>query len=132
MAPKSKRVTRVIKKKVTKDDGQKWASVQRGEYSRLKKGLKSTITPDQIAKLDGIGFEWVSSKRNKSTAHGEGGENLMNLNQSCFENEEPDESWEFMFEQYKKCNPIPTEKKNRSQNPEMKQGEKRISHFLQK
>ena len=111
MAPMNKRVTRVIRKKVTKVDVQKWASVQRGEYTRLKKGLRSKINPGQIAKLDGIGFEWASPKRKKSTAKDEGGENLMNLNQSCFENEEPDESWEFMFEQYKKCNPNPTEVK---------------------
>ena len=77
----------------------------------LRKGLRSQINPGQIAKLDGIGFEWASPKRKKSTAHDEGGRNLMNLNQSCFENQEPDESWEFMFEQYKKCNQNPKETK---------------------
>jgi len=40
---------------VTKGDVQKWASVQRGEYTRLKKGLRSKINPGQIAKLYGIG-----------------------------------------------------------------------------
>ena len=41
----------------------------------------------------------------------------MNLNQSCFENQEPDESWEFMFEPYKKCNPNPTETKEQKPKP---------------
>ena len=63
MAPMNKRVSRVIRKKVTKVDVQNWASVQRGEYTRLKKGLRSKINPGQIAKLDGIGFEWTTSKQ---------------------------------------------------------------------
>ena len=125
MAPR-KRVTRLIKKKVTTADIKKWVSAQRREYSRLKKGLHSTITSDQIAKLNGIGFEWVSPKSKKSTVHDEGGENLMNLNQCCFENQEPDASWEFMFEQYKKCNPNCTETKE--QMPRQRNEARREAH----
>ena len=135
MAPR-KRVTRLIKKKVTTADIKKWVSVQRREYSRLKKGLHSTITSDQIAKLNGIGFEWVSPKSKKSTVHDEGGENLMNLNQCCFENQEPDASWEFMFEQYKKCNPNKvacaslTQEKKQQQNDRRNEGLKQARDSL--
>jgi len=44
----SKRKTMVMKKKATIADVKKWASVQRGEYSRFTKGLKSKITSDQL------------------------------------------------------------------------------------
>jgi len=65
----SKRKTMVMKKKATINDVKKWTSVQRGEYSRIKKGLKSQLTPYQIAKLDDIGFEWVSPKTKTTLMH---------------------------------------------------------------
>ena len=127
-----------MKKKVTKDDVKKWASVQRREYNRLRKGLCSTITAGQIAKLNGIGFEWASPKRKKSTAHDEGGENLKNLDQCCFENQECDESWEFMFERYKKCNPNPRPRNearreaHKSLSPEVKAAQNQKKNEAQK
>ena len=50
---------------------------KRGEYTRIKNGLRSKINPGQIGKLDGIGFEWASPKRKESTAHDEGGESKL-------------------------------------------------------
>ena len=91
-----------MKKKATVDDVKKWASVQRGEYSRFKKGLKSKITLDQIAKLNGIAFEWISPKRkNILKAHDDKGENLMGMSPGFTKEKKNDDSWEFMFEQYK-------------------------------
>jgi len=103
----SKSKNMVMKKKATIDYVKKWASVQRGEYSRFKKGLKSKITPGQIAKLDGIGFEWISPKRkNILTAHDEEeGDNFMSMSPGFTEKKENNDSWELMFEQYKQCNP---------------------------
>ena len=64
-----------------------WASSQRQEYSRLKKGLDSQITTCQISKLESIGFDWTVSKKMKSFPR---------------QKRQQENSWEFMFEQYKK------------------------------
>ena len=91
----SKRKTIVMKKKATIDDVKKWASVQRGEYSRFEKGLKSKITPDQITKLNGIAFEWTPPKRKHILkAQDEEGDNLISMSPGFTKEKENNSSWE--------------------------------------
>ena len=109
----------VMKKKATIDDVKKWASVQRGEYSRFTKGLKSKITSDQIAKLNGIAFEWIPPKtKHILKAHDEEGDNLMSMNPGITKDKVKINSWEFMFEQYKQYNSSTAEKQQKQSNRE--------------
>ena len=138
----SQKKTIVMKKKATIDDVKKWASVQRGEYSRFEKGLKSKITPDQIAKLDGIAFEWIPPKRKHILeTHNEECDNLMSVSPALTKEKRNDDSWEFMFEQYKQYNPNTQRRgrnkatgkvKHSNKQQKMKQGKKHASHFPQK
>lgn len=45
----------------------RWVSVQRYMYNELKKGKKSSMTPDRIEMLDLIGFVWDASERSFET-----------------------------------------------------------------
>eukprot|EP00814_Leptocylindrus_danicus_P020390 CAMPEP_0116034274 /NCGR_PEP_ID=MMETSP0321-20121206/19505_1 /TAXON_ID=163516 /ORGANISM="Leptocylindrus danicus var. danicus, Strain B650" /LENGTH=324 /DNA_ID=CAMNT_0003510545 /DNA_START=13 /DNA_END=987 /DNA_ORIENTATION=+ len=45
----------------------RWVSVQRYMYNELKKGKKSSMTPERIEMLDLIGFVWDASDRSSET-----------------------------------------------------------------
>jgi len=106
-------------KKATIDDVKKWASVQRGEYSRFMKGLKSKITSGQLAKLNGIAFEWIPPKRKHILkAHDEEDDNLMSMSPGITKEKVKINSWEFMFEQYKQYNSNTAEKQQKQSNRE--------------
>lgn len=62
--------------KVNDDEARKlklWMSNQRLEYSRQRRGLPNNITPERIAKLEAVGFQWVgrTGKPNLSTTEGD-------------------------------------------------------------
>jgi len=80
-----------------KDQLKRWASSQRGEFTRLRNGLDSTLTIWQVTKLNEIGFEWTL-KGDCDTNVNEQHEKIENE----LRGKETNPLWDCMFEKYKR------------------------------
>ena len=71
-------------------------------------------------KLNDIAFEWIPPKRkNILKADDEEGDNLISMSPG-FKEKENNNSWEFMFEQYKQCNHNTPENQQKQSRKEIK------------